>query len=301
MFGQVGGRLPGQRGVGRPAPLAPFTVAARAGRQPATAIAGMIERGSAYRQRGGRLERQAGVMTGYLHPLGRFEFPGDPLHLRVMTAPVGIRLHLPAQVPRIQPREARRACTVAASIQPVAGEARIGGTCPRPAQRDQLAVLRKAIDRGRLCRRAARQQGDNGEMGKRPGGHRFEATARRGMRFHYLLVPVLLAACKPPPDERQLMPGANAANGLATMKRVGCGSCHAVPGLHWPRGKVGPTLEGLAERALLAGTLPNRPDTLSAYIRNAPKLVPGSAMPAMPVSEAEARDIAAFLYQQGAR
>ena len=42
-------------------------------------------------------------------------------------------------------------------------------------------------------------------------------------------------------------------------------------------------------------------ETLAAYIRNAPALVPNSAMPAMPVSEAEARDVAAYLYEQGAR
>ena len=52
---------------------------------------------------------------------------------------------------------------------------------------------------------------------------------------------------------------------------------------------------------MIAGRLPNRPDVLSAYIRNAPALVPNSAMPAMPVSEAESRDIAAYLYEQGAR
>ncbi len=30
-------------------------------------------------------------------------------------------------------------------------------------------------------------------------------------------------------------------------------------------------------------------------------MVPGSAMPAMPVSKAEARDIVAYLYEQGDR
>ena len=43
-----------------------------------------------------------------------------------------------------------------------------------------------------------------------------------------------------------------------------------------------------------------RPEVLAAYIRDAPALVPGSGMPAMPVTEAEARDVAAYLYEQGA-
>ena len=32
------------------------------------------------------------------------------------------------------------------------------------------------------------------------------------------------------------------------------------------------------------------------WIRDAPSLSPGTAMPAMPVSDAQARDIAAYLY-----
>jgi hypothetical protein len=35
---------------------------------------------------------------------------------------------------------------------------------------------------------------------------------------------------------------------------------------------------------------------LAAFVRNAPALAPGSAMPAMPLSETEARDVAAYLY-----
>lgn len=97
------------------------------------------------------------------------------------------------------------------------------------------------------------------------------------------------------------MPMADPAQGKAAIGRVGCGSCHAIQGIDWPRGKVGPNLDGLANRALIAGRLPNRPDVLASYIRNAPALLPGSGMPAMPVSETEARDIAAYLYQQGDR
>ena len=115
------------------------------------------------------------------------------------------------------------------------------------------------------------------------------------------MAPLLLAACKPAPEQRQFMPVADAAAGKAVIERVGCGSCHTIPGVRWPQGKVGPDLGALAERALIAGKLPNRPDVLAAYIRNAPALVPGSGMPAMPVTEAEARDIAAYLYEQGAR
>lgn len=92
---------------------------------------------------------------------------------------------------------------------------------------------------------------------------------------------------------------ADAGAGKAAIERVGCASCHTIPGIQWPQGKVGPALGGLPRRALIAGKLPNQPDTLAAFIRNAPAYVPGSGMPAMPVSEQEARDIAAYLYEQG--
>lgn len=96
------------------------------------------------------------------------------------------------------------------------------------------------------------------------------------------------------------MPVADPQAGLAAIQRAGCGSCHTIPGLYWPKGDAGPHLGGLAKRGLIGGRLPNRPDMLAAFIRNAPAMVPQSGMPAMPVSEAEARDIAAYLYEQEA-
>ena len=47
---------------------------------------------------------------------------------------------------------------------------------------------------------------------------------------------------------------------------------------------------------MIAGRLPNRPDVLAHFVRRAPELVPGTTMPAMPLSEKEARDVAAYLY-----
>jgi mono/diheme cytochrome c family protein len=111
-----------------------------------------------------------------------------------------------------------------------------------------------------------------------------------------LLLAMLLLACQPPPDGRAAMPGTDAAAGLETMRRAGCGACHRIPGLEWPRGGLGPSLDGFAGQALIAGRLPNQPDTLAAYVRNAPALTPGTTMPAMPISEKEARDVAAYLY-----
>ena len=114
-----------------------------------------------------------------------------------------------------------------------------------------------------------------------------------------ILLPLLFAiACKPPPDEVQHMPQADAARGLQVIERAGCGACHVIPGLRWPKGTTGPSLEGFAAQGLIAGRLPNRPDVLAAFVRDAPATLPGTTMPAMPMTTAEARDVAAYLYSR---
>ncbi|WP_077511956.1 cytochrome c family protein [Sphingomonas sp. LM7] len=92
------------------------------------------------------------------------------------------------------------------------------------------------------------------------------------------------------------MPQASPARGKAAIERVGCAACHQIPGIRWPQGGSGPSLAGFAEQGLIAGRLPNRPDMLAAFVRNAPGVLPGTTMPAMPLSEGEARDVAAYLY-----
>ena len=92
------------------------------------------------------------------------------------------------------------------------------------------------------------------------------------------------------------MPEADAAAGREAVRRAGCASCHTFPDIAWPRGTVAPPLGNFANRTLIAGELPNRPDVLAAFVRNAPALLPGTTMPAMPISERESRDVAAYLY-----
>lgn len=110
-----------------------------------------------------------------------------------------------------------------------------------------------------------------------------------------------LAACKAPPEEKHHMPIADPKRGLQAIAQAGCGSCHQIPGLAWPKGRLGPALDGFAGRTMIAGRLPNRPDTLTLWVRNAPALIPGTAMPAMPITPQQARDVAAYLYTLDAR
>ena len=92
--------------------------------------------------------------------------------------------------------------------------------------------------------------------------------------------------------------GGDAVKGGRLIARYGCAACHDIPGIR-PRGaKVGPPLEGLATRPFLAGQVRNRPDRLIAWITDPKAIEPGTAMPDLGVSEAEARDIATYLYAQ---
>ena len=110
---------------------------------------------------------------------------------------------------------------------------------------------------------------------------------------------VLVAACKPPSEARWPTDHAAAERGLAVIERVKCAACHVIPGVSWPRGRTGPSLRDFGDRGMIAGTLPNRPDILAAFVRNAPAVKPGTPMPLMPITETESRDIAAYLYEAG--
>lgn len=107
---------------------------------------------------------------------------------------------------------------------------------------------------------------------------------------------LLATACQAPPEPRHATAGASAEAGRRIVERVGCAACHVFPDIDWPRGAVGPDLGGFARRSMIAGRIPNRPNMLADFVRDAPSLVPGTTMPAMPIEEREARDVAAYLY-----
>ncbi|AHM05094.1 putative cytochrome c class I protein [Roseibacterium elongatum DSM 19469] len=90
--------------------------------------------------------------------------------------------------------------------------------------------------------------------------------------------------------------GANADRGARAMIAHGCGACHTIPGVTGARGSVGPHLGGFADRAYVAGVLPNTPDGLVRWLVNPVVHAPRTAMPDLGVTEAQARDMAAYLY-----
>lgn len=95
---------------------------------------------------------------------------------------------------------------------------------------------------------------------------------------------------------RHEVEGGDVERGRIRIGAYGCGSCHDIPGVPGANATVGPPLDAYAERAYIAGNLPNRPDQLVRWIMNPQAIEPGTAMPDLGVKEQDARDIAAYLY-----
>lgn len=90
--------------------------------------------------------------------------------------------------------------------------------------------------------------------------------------------------------------GGDPRRGEAMFIQYGCGSCHALKNVRAATGMVGPPLDGVGLRAIVAGRLANNPSNMEKWIRDPQQVSPGTAMPDLNVGEGDARDITAFLY-----
>ena len=84
--------------------------------------------------------------------------------------------------------------------------------------------------------------------------------------------------------------------GEAMFIQSGCGSCHALKNVRTATGMVGPPLDGVALRVIIAGHLANKPTNMEKWIRDPQQVSPQTAMPDLNVGAEDARDITAFLY-----
>ena len=117
-----------------------------------------------------------------------------------------------------------------------------------------------------------------------------------------LLGAASLASCSdaPRPPAYLQVAGGDAERGRAHIHGYGCGACHVIEGIRGARGTVGPPLADFAQRTILAGILPNTPRFLVPWLMDPVALDPRTTMPAVGLTEEEARDIAAYLYTLGA-
>lgn len=90
--------------------------------------------------------------------------------------------------------------------------------------------------------------------------------------------------------------GGDPRRGEAMFIQYGCGGCHALKNVRTATGMVGPPLDGVALRVILAGHLANTPPNMEKWIRDPQHVSPGTAMPDLNVGAEDARDITAFLY-----
>jgi cytochrome c1 len=95
---------------------------------------------------------------------------------------------------------------------------------------------------------------------------------------------------------RTAVAGGDPSRAPELVMSYGCGSCHEIPGIPMARGRVGPSLEGFARRSHIAGRMPNEPRALVRWIMVPQAVDPATVMPTLGVTDAHARDIAAYLY-----
>ena len=92
--------------------------------------------------------------------------------------------------------------------------------------------------------------------------------------------------------------GGDPTRGAILVGRYSCGACHEMPAIEGADGLVGPPLGTFSSRTMIAGVLPNTPENLVHWLRSPQAVVPGNAMPDVGLSDAQARDIAAYLYAE---
>jgi cytochrome c1 len=90
--------------------------------------------------------------------------------------------------------------------------------------------------------------------------------------------------------------GGRPEHGRELSERYGCGSCHTIPGVRGARGMAGPSLLRFGQRTFIAGQRRNTPQNLIPWLQHPQHIEPNTAMPEMGVTDADARDIAAYLY-----
>ncbi|MGH6842504.1 MAG: c-type cytochrome [Methylocella sp.] len=127
-------------------------------------------------------------------------------------------------------------------------------------------------------------------------GHGQRGVARSCRCTTALIIVLWLAGCGELVPAQQRVAGADPQAGRVAVTRVACGICHVIPGVPGAEGIVGPSLEGFAQRQLIGGIAPNQPALLAQWVRNAPSIAPDTGMPELPLTDAQARDVAAYLY-----
>lgn len=125
-------------------------------------------------------------------------------------------------------------------------------------------------------------------------------TGRVRSRLVVALAAFALVACSDghASASAELATGGDVRRGAALIRQRGCGACHTIDGIAGAHGLVGPSLEDFGARAYIAGSLTNEPDEVVRWIMDPQAIEPNTVMPDLGLTQAEARDVAAYLYSQ---
>ena len=87
----------------------------------------------------------------------------------------------------------------------------------------------------------------------------------------------------------------NADRGKELVAKYGCAACHVIPMIEGPKGMVGPPLDHIASRQIIAGKVQNTPQNMMQWLQNPQAMSPNNSMPNLGVTPVDARDLTAFL------
>jgi mono/diheme cytochrome c family protein len=102
-------------------------------------------------------------------------------------------------------------------------------------------------------------------------------------------------SCGRGPSTPMTNASADVERGRQALHQYACSACHIIPGVTGSSPHVGPTLDGMGSRQLIAGQLANTPDNLALWLMKTQQVKPGTAMPELGLAPQDARDIAAYL------
>ena len=90
--------------------------------------------------------------------------------------------------------------------------------------------------------------------------------------------------------------GGDPERGRLLVQQYQCAACHFIPEVQGAGGDAGPSLQYLGRLSYIAGSIPNQPENMIRFLQNPPAGKPGTRMPALGISDDEARHMAAFMY-----
>ena len=126
--------------------------------------------------------------------------------------------------------------------------------------------------------------------------HPSRSTTPKAAAAALLCVLAGLTGCDESPKKVSEFTGGNATNGKVAINHYGCASCHTIPGIRGATALVGPPLTQVGGRMYIGGVMKNTPVNMIRWIQDPPAVDSMTAMPKLNVSEADARDIASYLF-----